>query len=117
MGLSSCDVFDVQPEASISDAGAITNTSGLNAALSGLYSQMQGSYYTGDLFFLADVSSDVAQSVGTWDFYREMDTYVVNADNTEIQDLWGAIYQTINQANKSCHYLDCHYGISIGAGM
>ncbi|GAB5550578.1 MAG: RagB/SusD family nutrient uptake outer membrane protein [Saprospiraceae bacterium] len=98
--VSSCDVFDVAPEASISDADAITNASGLNAALAGLYAQMQGSYYSGDLFFLADVSSDIAQSVGTWDFYREMDTYVVNADNTEIQDLWGAIYQTVNQANN-----------------
>ena len=98
--VSSCDVFDVEPEASISDAAAITNSSGLNAALSGLYSQMQDSYYAGDLFFLADVSSDVAQSVGTWDFYREMDTYVVNADNTEIRDLWESVYQTVNQANN-----------------
>lgn len=98
--VSSCDVFDVEPEASISDSAAITNASGLNAALAGLYAQMQGSYYSGDLFFLADVSSDIAQSVGTWDFYREMDTYVVNADNTEVQDLWAAIYQTVNQANN-----------------
>jgi hypothetical protein len=98
--VSSCDVFDVQPEASISDSAAITNASGLNAALAGLYSQMQGSYYSGDIFFLADVTSDIAQSVGTWDFYREMDTYVVNADNTEILDLWDAIYDVVNQANN-----------------
>ena len=98
--ISSCDVFDVAPEASISDADAITNTSGLNAALNGLYAQLHGSYYSWDLFFLADVSSDIAPSVGNWDFYREMDTYVVNADNTEIRDLWSAIYQTVNQANN-----------------
>jgi tetratricopeptide (TPR) repeat protein len=98
--VSSCDVFDVQPEASISDSAAITNASGLNAALAGLYAQMQGSYYSGDIFFLADVTSDIAQSVGTWDFYREMDTYVVNADNTEILDLWDAIYDVVNQANN-----------------
>lgn len=96
----SCNVFDVSPEASISDQEAITSESGLNAAIAGLYSQMQGSYYSGDLFFLADVSSDVAQSVGTWDFYREMDTYVVNADNTEVSGLWAAIYQVVNQANN-----------------
>jgi hypothetical protein len=98
--VSSCDVFDVQPEASISDSAAITNASGLNAALAGLYAQMQGSYYSGDIFFLADVTSDIAQSVGTWDFYREMDTYVVNSDNTEILDLWDAIYDVVNQANN-----------------
>lgn len=95
-----CDVFDVQPEASISDSAAITNQSGLNAAIVGLYSQVQGSYYSGDLFFLADVSSDISQSVGTWDFYREMDTYVVNADNTEIRDLWESVYDVVNQANN-----------------
>ncbi len=100
IAIFSCDVFDVQPEASISDDAAITNESGLNAALAGLYSQMQGSYYSGDIFFLADVTSDIAQSVGTWDFYREMDTYVVNADNTEVLDLWDAIYDVVNQANN-----------------
>ncbi len=100
LSIMACDVFDVEPEASISDSSAITNESGLNAAVAGLYSQMQGSYYGGDLFFLADVTSDVAQSVGTWDFYREMDTYVVNADNTEVRDLWEAIYDVVNQANN-----------------
>jgi len=100
VAIFSCNVFDVEPEASISDDSAITNASGLNAALAGLYAQMQGSYYSGDIFFLADVTSDVAQSVGTWDFYREMDTYVVNADNTEILDLWDAIYDVVNQANN-----------------
>lgn len=100
ISLGSCSVFDVEPEASISDGSAITSESGLNAAIAGLYSQLQGSYYSGDLFFLSDVSSDVAQSVGTWDFYREMDTYVVNADNSEVLGLWEAIYDVVNQANN-----------------
>ncbi len=96
----SCDVFDVEPEASISDQGAITNASGLNAALAGLYDQLQVNYYQGEFFFLADVSSDISQSVGTWDFYREMDTYVVSPDNLEVRDLWAAMYEVVNQANN-----------------
>lgn len=98
--LSSCEVFDTAPQESISDQGAISSASGLQAALGGLYSQMQDSYYGGDIFFLGDVSSDIAQSVGTWDFYREMDTYFVASDNTEVLDLWDAIYEVVNQANN-----------------
>ncbi len=98
--LAACDVFDTEPELSISDQVAITNASGLGAALGGLYNRIQSSYYSGDIFFLSDVSSDIAQSVGTWDFYREMDTYVIGADNTEVLDLWTAIYRVVNQANN-----------------
>jgi len=100
VAFASCEVFDTAPQESISDEGAITSASGLQAALGGLYSQLQGSYYSGDIFFLSDVSSDIAQSVGTWDFYREMDTYLINADNTEVLDLWDAIYEVANQANN-----------------
>jgi len=97
----SCEaVFDVEPEASISDEGAITNRNSLNAALAGLYNQLQGNYYQGELQIAADVSSDVAQSVGTWDFYREMDTYVISPDNIEVRDLWAAMYEAVNQANN-----------------
>jgi len=100
VAFASCEVFDTAPQESISDEGAITSASGLQAALGGLYSQLQGSYYSGDIFFLSDVSSDIAQSVGTWDFYREMDTYVINADNGEVLALWDAIYEVANQANN-----------------
>jgi starch-binding outer membrane protein, SusD/RagB family len=97
----SCEaVFDVEPEASISDEGAITNLNSLNAALAGLYNQLQGNYLQGEYQIAAAVSSDVAQSVGTWDFYREMDTYVVSPDNVEVTDLWAAMYEAVNQANN-----------------
>ncbi len=96
----SCEVFDVEPEASISDEAAITNANSLTAALAGLYNQLQGNYYQGEIQIASDVSSDIAQSVGTWDFYREMDTYVVSPDNLEVRDLWAAMYEVVNQANN-----------------
>jgi hypothetical protein len=95
----SCDVLDQEPELQISDQRAITNLSGANAALFGAYDRLQG-VYQGRLQRISDVSGDVAQSVGTWDFYREMDTYAVSPDNTELLDLWSFLYQTINQANN-----------------
>lgn len=97
--LSACNVLDKQPELQIADEKAITDLVGANAALAGLYSQVQG-VYGGRIQRLADVSGTTAQSVGTWDFYREMDTYVTNPDNTEILDLWTFIYRGVNQANN-----------------
>lgn len=96
----SCDVFDVAPEASISDDIAITNVGGLRAAVNGLYDRLQTGYYSGRSFLAGDLSTDLAQSVGTWDPYREMDTYKVSPDNVENRDLFTAIYQVVNQANN-----------------
>ncbi|AFL86306.1 RagB/SusD family protein [Belliella baltica DSM 15883] len=95
----SCNVLDQEPELQISDQRAITNLSGANSALFGAYDQLQG-VYQGRLQRVGDVSGDVSQSIGTWDFYREMDTYAVSADNTEILDLWTFIYRTVNQTNN-----------------
>ncbi len=96
----SCDVFDVQPQASVDDSTAIVNAGGLTAAVNGLYDRLQTNYYNGDLFMVGDLSAEIAQSVGTWDFYREMDTYRVSPDNNENRDLFTAIYQVVNQANN-----------------
>ncbi|MDX1938996.1 MAG: RagB/SusD family nutrient uptake outer membrane protein [Saprospiraceae bacterium] len=96
----SCDVFDVEPEASVSDNAAITNAGGLKAAVNGLYDRLQSGYHNGRLFIAGDISTDISQSVGTWDFYREMDTYRVSPDNNENRDLFTAIYQVVNQANN-----------------
>jgi starch-binding outer membrane protein, SusD/RagB family len=96
---NSCGILEKQPELQIDDKQAITNLVGANAALTGLYSQVQG-VYGGRIQRLADVSGATAQSIGTWDFYREVDTYLTNADNSEILDLWTFIYRAVNQANN-----------------
>lgn len=96
----SCDVFDVKPEASVDDKTAIVNAGGLKAAVNGLYDRLQTGYYDGRLFLANDLAAETAQSVGTWDFYREMDTYRVSPDNNENRDLFTAIYQVVNQANN-----------------
>lgn len=95
----SCNILDQEPELQISDERAITNLSGATSALFGAYDQLQG-VYQGRLQRVSDVSGDVSQSIGTWDFYREMDTYAVSADNTELLDLWTFIYRTVNQSNN-----------------
>ncbi|MFN7373235.1 MAG: RagB/SusD family nutrient uptake outer membrane protein [Cyclobacteriaceae bacterium] len=97
--ITACDVLDQEPELQISDGQAITSLNGANAALNGAYNQVQG-VYQGRIQRLSDVSADISQSIGTWDFYREMDTYGVSPDNTELLDLWTFIYRGVNQSNN-----------------
>ena len=96
-----CDVLDQEPQTAISDETAIRDLKSAEAALNGLYSQLQATdYYGSNLLIMADVTADVSQSIGTWDFYREMDTYVTSAGNLENRNLWSQAYSTVNHANN-----------------
>lgn len=98
---SSCDVLNQDPQTAISEDKAIRDLKSANAALNGLYSQLQSTEYYGSNFqIISDVTSDISQSVGTWDFYREMDTYVTSPGNLENRNLWSQAYATVNHANN-----------------
>lgn len=99
---SSCKkVLEQEPLTLISEDIAITNKKGAQAAIAGLYNELQNaSYYGRNYQIISDVSADIAQSVGSWDFYREMDTYVVTDGNTENGNFYYRAYRTINQANN-----------------
>lgn len=99
--VSACEVLDQEPQAEVSEDTAISNKKGAQAALAGMYDQLQnGGYYGSNLLIMADVSSDVAQSIGSWDFYREMDTYLIDKSNLENGNLWTRAYRAINIANN-----------------
>lgn len=96
-----CDVLNQEPQTSISEDIAIRDQKSAEAALNGLYNQLQADdYYGSNIQILSDVTSDISQSVGTWDFYREMDTYVTSAGNLENRNLWTQAYAAINHANN-----------------
>src|SRR5690554_3199560 len=96
-----CNVLDQEPQTAISEEIAIRDLKSANAALNGLYDQLQSTDYYGDnIQIMSDVASDITQSVGTWDFYREMDTFTTAKSNTENRNLWFALYQTVNHANN-----------------
>ncbi|MCJ8165664.1 RagB/SusD family nutrient uptake outer membrane protein [Pontibacter sp. E15-1] len=98
---SACDVLDQEPQAEVSEDTAISNRKGAQAALAGMYNQLQSSnYYGGNFLIMGDVSSDIAQSIGSWDFYREMDTYLIDKSNLENGNLWTRAYSAINVANN-----------------
>lgn len=102
MGLiSSCSkVLDQQPQNEVGDLSAIVNRKGGLAAVAGLYNELQsGEYYGRNFQIISDVSADQGQSIGTWDFYREMDTYEVSLGNQENGYFYGRAYRAINLAN------------------
>lgn len=100
-GTSACEILDHEPQAEVTEDKAISDRKGAQAAVAGLYSQLQSSnYYGGNFLIMSDVSSDVAQSIGSWDFYREMDTYVIDKSNLENGNLWAGAYRAINVANN-----------------
>ncbi len=93
-------VLDHEPQIQVSEDVAIINLKGAQAAVIGMYNQLQdGNYYGRNLQIMSDISSDQAQSVGTWDFYREMDTYVIDKGNIENGNFWLRAYQAVNIAN------------------
>lgn len=101
IAVTGCDVFDQDPQTAIDEEIAIRDEKSAEAALNGLYSQLQsGDYYGSNFLIIGDVLTDISQSVGTWDFYREMDTYVTSAGNLEVRNLWSQTYATINHANN-----------------
>lgn len=96
-----CNVLNQDPQTSINEDDAIRDVKSAKAALNGLYSQLQsGDYYGSNLLIIGDVTSDISQSVGTWDFYRSMDTYVTSPGNLEIRNLWAQAYSVVNHANN-----------------
>lgn len=96
-----CDVLNQSPQTAISADIAIRNQKSAEAALNGLYSELQsGDYYGDNIEVISDVTSDISQSIGTWDFYREMDTYVTVPGNLENRNLWSQAYSTVNHANN-----------------
>ncbi len=99
--LVSCSkVLDQKPQNEVGDDAAIVNKKGALAAVAGMYNELQnGDYYGRNFQIISDVSADQAQSIGTWDFYREMDTYQVALGNQENGFFYARVFRAINLAN------------------
>lgn len=103
LSLGGCEkVLDQKPLNEVDQSIAITDKGSANAAVSGLYNELQNAnYYGANFVIIGDISTDVAQSIGTWDHYREMDTYQVAASgNVENNNFYTRAYSTINIANN-----------------
>lgn len=100
VSLSACDVFDVEPQASLSSEGVIVDRASADAVLQGAYSAMQDDYYYGTEFVLnPDLFADNSIMQGFYDSQLEVDSKTVPISNLFVQQTWISIYRVINIAN------------------
>lgn len=100
--LSSCKkVLDTQSELYIDQSGAIVDKRSAQAALVGAYNALSQNTYQGNTFrYVTNLLSDNVKWIGNTPTNREFDVYGVFATNTRVQELWTAIYKTVNVANN-----------------
>lgn len=102
--LSACtkDVLTVSSNQYVLSSKAITNAKSAEAAVYGVYDQLQaGDYYGGTSFGpITFLLGDNAKWTGSLNYYNNVVTHTYSSDNTAITAAWAAIYSTINAANN-----------------
>jgi hypothetical protein len=100
--VSACKkVLDTESELYIDQSQSIVDKRSAQAALVGAYNSLSQNNYQGNTYrYVTNLLSDNIKWVGNTPTNREFDVYSVFATNTRVQELWSAIYKTINIANN-----------------
>jgi hypothetical protein len=94
-------VLDTESELYIDQSQSIVDKRSAQAALVGAYNSLSQNNYHGNTYrYVTNLLSDNIKWVGNTPTNREFDVYSVFATNTRVQELWSAIYKTINIANN-----------------
>jgi len=94
-------VLDTQSELYIDQSLSIVDKRSAQAALTGAYNALSQNTYQGNTYrYITNLLSDNIKWVGNTPTNREFDVYGVFATNTRVQELWTAIYKTVNIANN-----------------
>jgi hypothetical protein len=94
-------VLDTQSELYIDQSLSIVDKRSAQAALVGAYNALSQNTYQGNTFrYITNLLSDNIKWVGNTPTNREFDVYTIFTTNTRVQELWTAIYKTINIANN-----------------
>lgn len=101
ISLFSCnqdELLDKDPYDKITTENLITDFTSLEATVNGVYNIFQdGYYYSSSFVMISDLMSDNTQA--TWSAFRDIDTYQVTADNTDVSRLWNKITSLIAQSS------------------
>src|ERR1700733_2422364 len=100
--LSSCKkILDTKSELYIDQSASIVDKRSAQAALVGAYNALSKDTYQGNTFpYITNLLSDNLKWVGNTPTNREFDVYGVFATNSRVQELWSAIYKTVNIADN-----------------
>ncbi|MFT3737762.1 MAG: RagB/SusD family nutrient uptake outer membrane protein [Breznakibacter sp.] len=98
-----CDVLDVESEDSIPASEAFKDKKGIEKGILGSYDAMQSlSYYGRSFSILPDLSSDdlLHPDEATSTDYAEVANNAILPENSSVEGIWNAIYNTVNTANS-----------------
>lgn len=94
------NVLDTAPYDRISSNQQIVDAATAQAALVGAYAQLEESGMYGlDLVLLGEMPSDNASWGGTYQFLGEVATNSIHTDNSEVLNMWSALYRQIDRDN------------------
>ncbi|MFZ9686589.1 MAG: RagB/SusD family nutrient uptake outer membrane protein [Chitinophagaceae bacterium] len=98
---SSCEkIIDQQPQTSLSAETAYATREGVEAGLLGCYNALQStSYYGLEYWALSDLYAGVIAHTGTFPTYAQFSNRQILPDNTNVTNMWNAIYGGINRVN------------------
>lgn len=102
LGACTKDVLTVSSNQYVLDKLSITNAKSAEAAVYGVYNQLQSTEYYGGAGFgsLNFLLGDNAKWTGSLNYFNNLVTHTYSSDNTAITNAWSAIYATINAANN-----------------
>lgn len=98
--LQSCEVLDIEPNDKIPGDEAISDLSGLEAAVNGAYDQMQSVGFSEDALIFGDLAADNWIHVGSKKEYRQVDNHDILPSNAYVEGIWASCYDGINRVNN-----------------
>src|SRR5215204_5709835 len=94
-------VLHTEPELYIDQSASIVDKRSAQAALTGAYNSLSSNSYQGNTYrYITNLLSDNIKWIGNTPTNREFDVYGIFTTNTRVQELWSAIYKTVNIANN-----------------
>ena len=101
VAIAACSsVLDTAPYDRIPANQQIVDAASAQAALVGAYAQLEASGMYGlDLVLLGEMPSDNASWGGTYQFLGEIASNSIHTDNTEVFNMWAALYRQIDRDN------------------
>lgn len=97
------NMLDVKPVAELPREQALTGATSARAAVAGMYDALQdntgGNYYSGNMVYFPDVSSDDVDWTGTFTSFADAQDNNLRPDNGDVAGMWNAMYATVGRAN------------------
>ncbi|MCF8715378.1 RagB/SusD family nutrient uptake outer membrane protein [Joostella atrarenae] len=105
IALTACssDFLDIDPEQNVPSENAVTDIKTLQTAINGVYSKLQSdAYYGRSMYVIPELMADnLYLSSRNTGRYLDFDNFIVNEENSYVEDTWNAIYEVIANATKA----------------